>query len=50
MGKRIALLLMLLLALAPCVRAAQSDLTTPRTGFAVAAPEEEDGRDRKSVV
>ena len=44
MGKRIALLLMLLLALAPCVRAAQSDLTTPRTGFAVAAPEEEDGR------
>lgn len=44
MGKRIALLLTLLLALASCARAAQSDLTTPRTGFAVAAPAQEDGR------
>lgn len=43
MGRRIALLLTLLLALAPCAFAAQSDLTTPRTGFAVAAPAQEEG-------
>ena len=35
---------MLLMALASCARAAQSDLTTPRAGFAVAAPAQEDGR------